>query len=540
MVRVAVPTAFAETYDLEPNKAGSEIGFGELYGITEPNKPWKLDPNEPYAIRTLNPNSPLDTQFYTDIDRSPGVVEWTIPSRRSKPHEIDDYIRVSEANASDPRKLFAIVDENNIPVGWVQYYLDKKIAWLTERAKIPENALVLEISYAKLDVGMKGKNWYTGRSRRGFPQKQPRGVAVSGVRQSTEYIRQMEEKLAKISFEPVRPIWFTAYTDPENAASEQVLVKNGFFKLEEQVDYDGEMNNVWIKPPEYAITQKWKRLFERSQKEYPEDMVFIESGRIRQKAGYDCGPATVVNALGALGVEADLDALTQETRDLLSSQKLDIEDMGTPAEVMRVLLEMRNVEYVEKPSDPNSSQENIQKSLAWLREHLKTGCVCICPIQTTPEYWLADSETGQVARESEFPIDVRDRITNGMKPRYGVVHTNTDQWDGVSRPEPADSSVSAENLGVASTKDDVDYNGHYVLVVGMMKSQGRDFFITVDPSYKKWQERKSEIDPEFAGIRFIEAGLFGENWHDTSGLGEDFNQYAIAIPTSQNTERTTN
>ena len=45
---------------------------------------------------------------------------------------------------------------------------------------------------------------------------------------------------------PARKIIIFAYTDPSNLASEAVVEKNDFSKLEQQYRYDGEYNNLWI------------------------------------------------------------------------------------------------------------------------------------------------------------------------------------------------------------------------------------------------------------------------------------------------------
>jgi hypothetical protein len=534
---IKIPKGFSETYGFDADggiETPDPIGNEELERLVDTNKPWKLHPNEPYATRPINPNSSLDTQFYTDIDRSPEVTRWTVPSRKSKPHEVDDYVRVSDAHNEDPRKLFAVVDKQNRPMGWVQFYLDGEADWVREHAGIPDGALIIEVSYAKLDTGLKSHKWYAGRNREDFPEKQPFSVAVSGLRQSTHYLRKMEERVAKASSEPVRQVYFTAYTDPANKASERVLEKNGFIKLDEQLVYDGEPNNVWVKKPEYPVTQKWQKAFEKSQQEHPQETVFIESGRVRQKWGFDCGPATVVNALEALGIKADLEELTESATKILASQGLNIEDTGVPAAIMKVFLEDKYVRYIEKPSDPDSSPEQVAKSINWLKERLKERVVCICPVQTTPDYWLLDAQTGKVAKESEMGEAVRDPVTGGILSKFKIAHTSN-EWDGLSQPSNiVESDGKIHGVITATTKEDVDYNGHYVLVVGMMRKDDRTYFITVDPSYKKPQDRSADIDPAYSGIKFIEESAFAKSWHDRSGLGEDFNQYALAIPTRQN------
>ena len=176
---------------------------------------WKLSPEEPYSVRCINLNNPEDIQRFYDIDCHPQALEFMSPSAPSSPEDLD-------AQMSDPL-LWVIADDRNRMIGWVQYYQDDLTRQQRQLFNIPQNALVLETSYAKLLT------------------ENNRGVTVSGLRQTLALIKKLVEET------PAQPIFIIAFTFPENTSSEAVLVKNGFQKQTEQVDYEGEMDNLWIK-----------------------------------------------------------------------------------------------------------------------------------------------------------------------------------------------------------------------------------------------------------------------------------------------------
>ena len=102
------------------------------------------------------------------------------------------------------------------------------------------------MSYAKLF-----KEWTTGtefiEERTNLPVEEFRGVAVSGVRQTLRDLKEKEGRISKHMNKSQRDIFIYAFTDPTNSVSEAVLLRNGFEKLLQQYDYDGKMNNLWIK-----------------------------------------------------------------------------------------------------------------------------------------------------------------------------------------------------------------------------------------------------------------------------------------------------
>lgn len=208
--------------------------------ILAADKPWKASPDEPYGIRRFNGNRSEDTQAFKDIDRHPRALEFLIPPRPSSRKKLDWLVRINEADEKDPRLMFAIVDDKNEPVGFIQFYPDKAIEKLRDQVDIPKDALVLEVAYGKRFVDWpKGKWWL--RDRDNLPTEEAKGVAISGLKQMLIKIEQMEKTVL------AGPIFITAYTNPENLASEGVLRQNNFTKLEQQMDYGKEKDNVWIK-----------------------------------------------------------------------------------------------------------------------------------------------------------------------------------------------------------------------------------------------------------------------------------------------------
>lgn len=238
-------------------------------------EPWRASPDEQYGIRPLNPNNSEETQRFTDIDRHPKALANMIPPEASDPDAIDFLINADQTNQEDPRLIFGIVDKENQLVGWVQYYLEENPDRLREQIDIPENALVLEISYSKLfniwpekffkfpekkpfnvikeKFSRKEGNDLTNEEhfldeRTNLPEEQAKGVAINGVRQALLKLKEMEETIANKSGLPPRPIYVSAYTYTDNGNSIRVLIQNGFQKLDKTiVDDEGIENHAWVK-----------------------------------------------------------------------------------------------------------------------------------------------------------------------------------------------------------------------------------------------------------------------------------------------------
>lgn len=210
-------------------------------------EPWRASPDEKYGLRRFNGDRSEETQRFYDIDRHPNTLKYMLPATPS-PNEDMDYLlmkRPDEESEGDDRIMWAIVDERNEPVGWVQFYKDERMT--TERRAelgIPENALILETSYSKLFTQWPGGSRFV-KDRPNIPDTQNYGVAVNGLRQSLLLLREMEERSANLASRPARSIFVTAYTDPDNTASEAVPQKIGFKQMG-LVDYEGGPNNFWI------------------------------------------------------------------------------------------------------------------------------------------------------------------------------------------------------------------------------------------------------------------------------------------------------
>lgn len=209
--------------------------------------PIKPDPNELYDIRYFNPSRSEDSQRLKDADRHPEVIRWMVPPRPSTNKELDEIIRENPGQKEDPSILFAVTDkEANEVVGWVQYYQCDLVDQVKQQMEIPEGALVLEISYLKLLP-----NWPKGtryiKERDNLVTTENKGVAMSGVRQTLKIMQEMEKTISEQMGLPPRKIVVLDFTSPENKATEAVAKQNGFRKLPEKIDYEGEMDNAWVK-----------------------------------------------------------------------------------------------------------------------------------------------------------------------------------------------------------------------------------------------------------------------------------------------------
>ncbi len=210
--------------------------------------PWKSSLSEPYGIRRFNPNNSEDSQILSDINRHPEVGKWMVGESTDEgmKAEVDWMIRGTEGEKTDPILLFAVVNEQNKPVGWVMFYLD---TYLSEELKrqnaISDNSLVLEVSYAKSLI-----EWPTETDfiteRDNLQTEQSTHVAVNGLKQAALFLKLKEETISEEMATKPRSLVITAYTDPTNIPSERVLESNNFMRIGE-VDYDGEQNTVWLK-----------------------------------------------------------------------------------------------------------------------------------------------------------------------------------------------------------------------------------------------------------------------------------------------------
>lgn len=221
--------------------------FERIYEVNNMLSPaWKSSSEEPYAIRRFNSSKSEDTQRFTDIDRHPEALKWMVPSEPSSSEEIDYLLNIDETSESDPRIIWAIVNEKDEPIGWIQFYKDSKIDDVKKaELGIENDALLLEVSYAKLF-----STWPDGiefiDERTNLDTDIYGSVVPNGLKQTLLKLANMEEQISKSSGIKSRSIYISAYTNPKHRASEIVLAGNGFVK-KGTIDYDGEEDNLWIK-----------------------------------------------------------------------------------------------------------------------------------------------------------------------------------------------------------------------------------------------------------------------------------------------------
>lgn len=175
-----------------------------------------------YGVRWFSKNRFRDILSLVAIDKQEQLAKKMLPKTPSRMKYYRDVLNSSGNHHLYQYYVFALTDHNNEIIGWVQYSSDENISKLRRIIHIERKALVFEVSYAKL-----------------FSQKL-KGVGVNGLKQTLDIIR-------KIDNNDLRDIYITGYTDPYNIASEYVLNTNRFEKLKEQIMYEDELNNVWIR-----------------------------------------------------------------------------------------------------------------------------------------------------------------------------------------------------------------------------------------------------------------------------------------------------
>lgn len=234
---------------MQSNELPDDIKELAVKNISEANELpplWKASPEEPYALRRFHPSRSEDTQRFKDIDRHPEVNKWMIPEEPSSNQDLDSLLNTNEADRTDPRIIWAVVDKKGEAVGWVQFYEDEHLSQEErDKMEIPKDALILEVSYAKLfNEWPKGTDFIEDRDN--LLDTDYGGVAVSGLRQALIRIREMENTVSSTA-DPPRKIYITAYTDSKNTASEAVLSKNDFQNVEQTKYDDGEVETTWIR-----------------------------------------------------------------------------------------------------------------------------------------------------------------------------------------------------------------------------------------------------------------------------------------------------
>src|SRR3989344_1345580 len=198
----------------------------EITNKLEPS--WKSSPDVPYGVRRFNPKHTEDTQRFVDSDRHPETLKGMVEDKKSSQKDIDWLVNIDETDSTAARLMLAITNDENEVVGWTQFYIDEHLTPEQKRElNIPENALIMETSYAKL-FGDWPKYSRFIRERDNLDDMEYRGVAVNGLNEAMLYFRHKENIISEEMGVTPRHILITAYTVPENPASEIVLERNGF------------------------------------------------------------------------------------------------------------------------------------------------------------------------------------------------------------------------------------------------------------------------------------------------------------------------
>ena len=254
-----------------------------------------------------------------------------------------------------------------------------------------------------------------------------------------------------------------------------------------------------------------------------------------QTETFSCGAACLVDVIKGHNPNSTVteQEMIDEIRRMHESEGRDIDSWGTPPELVKRLLDQHVVPYEEYHSKKTLQEitaEDLLHAKQRLEQFLAEGKVCMVCIQSTPDYWYRDEKTHELSTgKPADPID----------SNYSIVRVNNSLWDGASVPIEA---VQSERGAAASTKGDPTFQGHWIVVTGMMQRDGKEYYVTHDPWYQAEQaavnkkalelEQPLPIDAKFVGIRLMAKNYFLSRWHDVAGDNEtEFNQYLLAIET---------
>lgn len=191
--------------------------------IRSPKSKYLLKPDKNnYGIRWFDKKRYQDILDLVAIDGQDALYKFMFPKTPSTIRYFRDVFNTKVNHSKDHFYVFAICNQSDNVIGWVQYMIGDYRAKLKKIAEISGKPLILEVSYAKL---LDSKNKY---------------VAVNGLKNSIDIIKKLDQNTHK-------EIYLSGYTDPANPASEYVLKNNGFEKLKEQMMYINEASNIWIK-----------------------------------------------------------------------------------------------------------------------------------------------------------------------------------------------------------------------------------------------------------------------------------------------------
>jgi RimJ/RimL family protein N-acetyltransferase len=201
-----------------------------LYQEFNPGSPLR-SPRPKYLVKPDQNNYGLrwfDKKRYQDIldliaiDGQEVLFKFMFPKTRSTIRYFRDVFNTQDTHHLDRFYVFAICNQKDEVIGWIQYMVDGYRTKLKKIANLSGKPLILEVSYAK------------------FFNPENKHVAVNGLKNSIDIIK-------KIDHNDSGEIYLSGYTDPANPASESVLKANGFEKLSQQMLYINEVSNIWIK-----------------------------------------------------------------------------------------------------------------------------------------------------------------------------------------------------------------------------------------------------------------------------------------------------
>ena len=191
--------------------------------IRSPSPKYIVRPTiESYGLRWFDKKRYQDFHDLVTIDRQELLLQNMFPKTPSRKKYFIDVFDSKDKHSHDHFYVFAICDQTDKVVGWIQYMIDDYRAKLKKIASLPGRPLILEVSYAKL-----------------LDPKYPR-VVVNSLKNSIDIVKKIDNLESK-------EIYLSGYTDPTNSASEFVLNANDFEKLSEQMLYINEVTNIWIK-----------------------------------------------------------------------------------------------------------------------------------------------------------------------------------------------------------------------------------------------------------------------------------------------------
>lgn len=213
-----------------------------------------MSPEEKYYLRRFNPalRRDLETvelmESHSALADMPDSVDDTGEELAYKDFLSFDISLPTDRRFRNLNALFAVVNKASHVVGLIWYYTKSAYTFpLKEKRRLKltgKNILFIQVSYYKLmHSGWDQKTLKQFKSVPvNFVRQKRKGVIVSGLKQSLDYLARQES-----GNKVPRKILVYAYTHPTNLASEHVLRANGFTLCDTQYIYDEDPSNLWYK-----------------------------------------------------------------------------------------------------------------------------------------------------------------------------------------------------------------------------------------------------------------------------------------------------